>query len=171
MFKKVLIFLLVLTSLFAHKIVLNVIDNEDNTITIIGGYDTGQSAANALVRLESISSGKVLYEKRLSDESEMRVKIPNEPYKIVLDGGAGHTQIKEGIAPKGGFKTKKAKNTKHKTQNQQLNIAYIITLLVAIVFMILTMFFSYKNTQKLINLQKASFRKKLSLRRGKIIEK
>lgn len=156
MFKKVLLLLLVLTNLFAHKIVLNIIDNDNDTITIVGGYDTGQSAANALVRLESLNSGEILYEARLPDESEMVVKIPSEPYKIVLDGGVGHSQIKEGIPPKDGFKVKLKKQTKSISQKQQLNIAYVITLTIAILFMILTMFFSYKNTKKLINLQKTS---------------
>lgn len=154
MYRKMMILMLVFTSLFAHKILLNVIDNDDDTLTLIGGYDTGQSAANAQIRLEALSDGRVLFEARLPDESEMVVKIPDEPYQIVLDGGAGHQQIKKGIEPKAGFKTKPKNQTKTISQKQQLNIAYITTLLIAIILMLLTMFFSYKNTQKLLKFNK-----------------
>lgn len=151
MFKRIFLGVLIFySSVYSHKLLLNVMDNDDNTLTLIGVYDTGQSAANAKIRLEALNSGDILYEARLPDSSEVVVKIPNEPYQIVLDDGVGHMQIKEGIPPKGGFLVKQNKEKKAITKKQGLNLAYILSLSLAICLMCLTMFFSYKNTNKLI---------------------
>lgn len=147
---KIILYILALTiQVFAHKLILNVLDNGDDTITIQGSYDTGQSATNAKVILQSLN-GEILYEKRLPDESELTIKIPTQPYKIVLDGGIGHQAIKEGIEPQKGFtkQTKKSKQTNINTQG--LNLPSMFLLIVAILLFILTIYFSYKNTNKLL---------------------
>ncbi|WP_323590820.1 hypothetical protein [Aliarcobacter butzleri] len=101
--KKAIIFLSLSVSLFAHNLIMNVMDNKDNTITVIGEFSTGEDAAGALVRVESLISGDVLYKERLPEASEVTISIPKEPYQVVLDGGPGHTIVKEGIAPLEGF--------------------------------------------------------------------
>lgn len=149
MYKIILCILALTIQVFAHKLILNVLDNGDDTITIQGSYDTGQSATNAKVILQSLN-GEILYEKRLPDESELTIKIPTQPYKIVLDGGIGHQAIKEGIEPQKGFtkQTKKSKQTNINTQG--LNLPSMLLLIVAILLFILTIYFSYKNTNKLL---------------------
>ena len=102
--KKILIFVFFSMSLFAHNLIMNVIDNKDNTITVVGEFSTGEDAAGAMIRLESLVNAEVLYKQRLPQESELTINIPKEPYQIVLDGGPGHTIVKEGIAPLEGFK-------------------------------------------------------------------
>ena len=102
--KKILIFMFFSMSLFAHNLIMNVIDNKDNTITVVGEFSTGEDAAGAMIRLESLVNAEVLYKQRLPQESELTINIPKEPYQIVLDGGPGHTIVKEGIAPLEGFK-------------------------------------------------------------------
>ena len=91
-------------SIFAHSLLLNVFDNEDNTITVEGIFNTGESASGAYIILENTYTSEVLYKKRLPSSSELTIKIPDVKYKIILDGGPGHQVVKEGIAPINGFK-------------------------------------------------------------------
>lgn len=141
---------------YAHTLLLNIDNNEDGTITVAGSFNTGQSAAGAQIRFESLVSGKILYKKRLPDESELTVKIPDEPYQIVLDGGPGHKIVKDGVAPEGGF-TKKVEETVKEVKVTQAvntannksssnNIVYIVT----IVLLLLTLVVSIRNTNKLM---------------------
>lgn len=108
--KNIFIVLMVFTtalSLSAHSLIMMVNDEGDGNVLIRGEFNTGQVAAGATVRLTSLQNGSVLFEKRLPEEGEMIVKIPDIPYEIILDGGPGHTRTQEGIAPPGGFKTPK----------------------------------------------------------------
>ncbi|MFY9110114.1 hypothetical protein PZQ46_11480, partial [Aliarcobacter butzleri] len=74
--KKIFVFMFLSVSLFAHNLIMNVIDNKDNTITVIGEFSTGEDAAGALVRVESLISGDVLYKERLPEASELTITIP-----------------------------------------------------------------------------------------------
>lgn len=155
------IFLLTLPSIiYAHTLLLNVFDNEDNTITVEGVFNTGQLANGAQIRLESLLSGKVLYKKRLPDESELTIAIPNEAYQIVLDGGPGHQIIQNGPAPKNGFikevkADKKVELSQPRQGNKQWGTALIVTIALAFALLFLTIFISFKNTNKLmLELQK-----------------
>jgi hypothetical protein len=147
--------------LYAHTLLLNVFDNEDNTITVEGVFNTGQNAAGAQVRLESLMDGKILYKKRLPDDSELTLDIPKEPYQVVLDGGPGHQIIQEGIAPKEGFDTKVTSKTKEVKLSEprnktQLPIEMIISIAVAFVLLFITILISIFNTRKLMSVLKKS---------------
>ncbi|NQY22526.1 MAG: hypothetical protein HRT41_00700 [Campylobacteraceae bacterium] len=155
--KHILIFLLVFSAnLYAHTLLLNVFLNDDNTISIEGAFSTGQKAQGALITLEALSDGKILYKKRLPEISELRVKIPDEPYQVVLDAGSGHRIIKAGIEAKTGFKNKGVRN-KIAPQTKEKNNAVLITniqIQVAFAFafflIILSIILSSRNTNKLI---------------------
>nr|WP_319395299.1 hypothetical protein [uncultured Desulfobacter sp.] len=140
---------------FAHSLIVGVYSNDDDTITVEGKYDTGATAQGAQVRLESLGSGKVLFKQRLGLESELTVKMPEEPYRIVLDGGPGHVAIKEGIAPPKGFSVK-PKSGQQKTQTARrhgtpnLSPAYFVTLGLVFCFLFLTLFICRQNTNKII---------------------
>lgn len=95
--KKIFILISFVMSMYAHNLIMNVMDNADNTITVVGEFSTGEDAAGALIRLESLLSGEILYKERLPQESELTITIPKEPYQIVLDGGPGHTIVKKGL--------------------------------------------------------------------------
>lgn len=144
------------TFIYAHTLLLNVFDNEDNTITVEGIFNTGQSAPGAQVRLESLITGEVLYTKRLPDESELNIQIPTEPYQIVLDGGPGHQMVQEGISPKGGFskeitqKKKEIQVSQPKNSVNNMTSAMITSICVAFLLLFLTLFISIKNTNKLM---------------------
>jgi len=142
--------------IYAHTLLLNVFSNEDNTISIEGAFSTGQKAQGALIILEALNDGKVLYKKRLPESSELRVEIPSELYQVVLDAGSGHRIIKAGIEPKTGFKNKAVQN-KSSAQTKEKNNTVLITniqIQVAFAFafflIILSIILSSRNTNKLI---------------------
>ncbi|XOB62750.1 hypothetical protein ACMC56_02820 [Campylobacterota bacterium DY0563] len=151
------------TILNAHTLLMNIMDNEDNTILVTGEFSTGEFAVGAMVRLESLLSGEVLYKKRLPDSSELIIEIPKEPYQIVLDGGPNHQIVKEGIAPIEGFSKeilKKDKKTNALSQprevTKQWNNITIILFLLAFVLFLLTIYFSIINTNKILRSIKES---------------
>lgn len=156
--KIVLLFIFVLAPsyLLSHTLLLNVFDNEDNTITVEGIFNTGQTAPGAQVRLESLVSGELLYKKRLPEESELTIEIPKEPYQIVLDGGPGHQIVQEGLAPKEGFskalsaKSKEIKLSQPKNNTIGLPLEMLISIVVAFILIFITMILSIFNTRKLL---------------------
>ena len=148
---KLFILIFIPISLFAHSLIINLIDNEDGTITIVGAFSTGESASGALVKIQANESKKILLEKRLDDESEITIKIPDIPYTVILDGGSGHSISKEGIAPKEGFKKSEKVKTKAKTkENKQVNPTLKILFSIAFLLFISTILISIFNTNRLL---------------------
>ncbi len=140
----------------AHSLLLHVLDNEDGTITVQGKFDTGALATGAVVRLETLGSSEIIFEKRMPMESELTVDIPNQPYRIILDGGPGHQAVKEGMAPPQGFTVKAgkagtARAPKAAPKHQQLNLPFVICTGAAFCMLGLTLFFCKRNTDRLIN--------------------
>lgn len=154
--KFILMIILCTSSLFSHTLLLNLIDNEDGTIQIEAAFNTGQTAAGALVKVESLFSGKLLFQQRLPDESELKFKIPFEPYAVILDGGRGHKIVKNGPAPLGGFKKEiKSKVILNKSVSKNNNVLPILwTICMILLFLILV--FWIRNTNKLMYLLKNS---------------
>lgn len=144
--------LLFLTQAGAHTLILGAFDNEDGTITVVGKFDTGALAQGAMVRLEALGSGTILFQKRLPEESELIVSIPKEPYQIVLDGGPGHKVIKKGIIPENGY----ASNANSSAKTAQLSKARGVNLPVmvctagAFCMLALTLLFCRRNTDRLL---------------------
>lgn len=169
---KLLIMIVLPINILAHSLLLNVFDNEDNTITVEGIFNTGESAAGALIILEALNSGEILFKQRLLDDSELTIKIPKEPYKIILDGGEGHTIVKDGIAPLNGFIKKETKETKEvkevkkkqKNENPRFSIlpsssmAVNVSIIIAFILLILTILISIRNTNKIISEIKSNSR-------------
>jgi len=156
---KIIFLILIPIALFAHTLVLNILDNKDDTITIEGMFNTGESAAGALIKIETLDSKEVLFQQRLSDDIEMIVQIPKVPYKIILDGGPGHSAEKIGIPPKDGFekikKNEEPKPKKEEKPNRNLiqissSPAVTISIIIAFILLISTMIVSIRNTNKLI---------------------
>ncbi|AXX91411.1 hypothetical protein CPU12_02995 [Malaciobacter molluscorum LMG 25693] len=154
-FKNIIIFIVFISiNLSAHTLLVDVINNKNNTITIKAQFDTKQKASEAMLRLESLISGQILYKKRLPYESQLTIDIPKEQYQIVLD--AGEEQIvKEGIAPIEGFnkfgsKEVLEKLSKNKQDHDELGNTLIIFLFIGFILIILTIYFSAKNTNKIL---------------------
>lgn len=157
--KFIVILMFLLTSfVYSHTLLLNVFDNEDNTITVEGVFSTGETAPGAQIRLESLSSGEILYKKRLPEESELIIDIPKESYKVILNGGPGHQIIKDGISPKEGFQklsiSKNINVTSSNPSNNKEGISegeiILFSILIALLLLIITIFISIKNTNRLI---------------------
>lgn len=152
---KIFLLLLLQLSLYSHSLVLNIMDNEDGTIMVSGAFNTGESAAGAMVKVQIIDSEEIIFQKRLPADEELNISIPKVPYNVILDGGEGHAIVKEGIAPLGGFiKEKKKKEKKRKSRldtNISANKAVTVSLIFAFLLLLATMYVSSRNTQKLIN--------------------
>ncbi|RXJ60356.1 hypothetical protein CRV04_04775 [Candidatus Marinarcus aquaticus] len=152
--------LLLSITLYAHTLLMNVMDNEDGTIVVMGQFSTGENAQGALVRLESLITGEILFKQRLPQESEITIEIPKEPYQIVLDGGPGHTIIKEGIEPVGGFSVKadkkdvSAKLSQAESVTNEWSMPMIVFGTLTMILIGFTLYFSMKNTQKILQMVK-----------------
>lgn len=161
MYKKLLFITLLHSLLFGHTLLLNVFDNEDNTVTVEGVFNTGETAVGALIRLEALNTGEVLYKKRLPDESELTIDIPKEPYQIVLDGGPGHQVIQNGIEPLEGFSVKA--NTKKQVQLSQARngtrpwtLPLVSSLIVLFILLLATILICKRHTNTILKEIQAS---------------
>ena len=88
----------------AHTPLLLIADNGDGTLSVEGGFSTGASAAGIDFFVKNKLEGKVLLHRNFPESSTIEIKIPPEPYYLVLDAGPGHKVVKDGPAPPGGFK-------------------------------------------------------------------
>lgn len=79
----------------AHTLFMNVMDNEDGTVTVEGMYSTGAVASKTEVRLEG-ADGKIVFQGKTDEDGELQFDKPDHPYTIVLDGGPGHVAVEEG---------------------------------------------------------------------------
>ena len=80
----------------AHSPILLVEDNEDGTILVLAGFSNGNMAAGKPLQLKSQTSGEVLWEGILDENSELLCPKQAEPYTVFFNGGAGHTIAKTG---------------------------------------------------------------------------
>jgi hypothetical protein len=158
--KKILIIcLLVVTNIYAHTLIMNILDNEDNTITIVGEFSTGQKAVDAMIRLEALSTGNILFMKRLPDVGELTLDIPKEPYQVVLDGGPGHQIVRKGLAPISGYNLESTNNTTERKELSQAitaknswSLAYIILISITLLLILLSIYVSKRNTDKILKM-------------------
>ena len=151
------ILFLITTYLHSHELMMNVIDNKDNTITVIGG----ETIEGAMIKFESLQTGEVIFKQRLPQKSELTITIPNEPYQIVLDGGPGEKVIKDGINLKGENIDKSKisptvieKLTKAEHEVHEWDKLTTILFSIAFILLLLTIYFSARNSNKILLLLK-----------------
>lgn len=156
--KIILIFLMIFSTLFAHEeLSLEIVDNKNNTITIIGDEEHHQGLAGALIKVESLISGDILFKERLPIESKLTIPIPKEPYQVVLDT-PNEILIKVGIAPLEGFKQEQqlkadeviAKLSKEHHDEDEWNSITILFFSICVLFFILAIYFSRKSANKIL---------------------
>ncbi len=80
---------------FSHTLYMNVVDNDDNTVTVEGMFSTGATAAGLSLYLEG-EKEKILKKMQMDENGEATFEKPKVPYAIFLDGGPGHTVRKSG---------------------------------------------------------------------------
>ncbi|MFA5704168.1 MAG: hypothetical protein WC982_11710 [Advenella sp.] len=159
---KIILLILLQIELYSHTLVMDMMDNGDNTITVVGMFNTGESAAGAMIIVEALDSGEILFQQRLSNDNEIIIQIPTLPYKVILDGGPGHTVEKAGIAPNNGFKeVEKIVHTKTETKKQQSpsrslmqissSVAVTVSIILAFILLFATVVISIINTNKLMS--------------------
>ncbi|QKF66188.1 putative membrane protein [Arcobacter venerupis] len=151
--KIIYIFLLISSYIYAHEIMMNVVDNKDNTVTVIGG----ETIPGALIKFESLKTGEVLFKQRLPQESELTISIPNEPYQIVLDAGPGEKVVKDGILLSGDNFDKSTikahvieKLTKPEHEEEEFDSLTLSLFIIGFILLLLTIYFSAKNSNKIL---------------------
>lgn len=147
---KYFIILLTPLCLCAHSLILNLMDNEDDTITIEGTFSTGESASGAFIKLESIATKEILYQKKLDDESEVTVNIPTVAYNVILDGGPGHSVSQEGIEPKDGFKKVENNRVIENKDLPSISNSIKVNYIIAFILLLSTISISIYNTNQLL---------------------
>ncbi|MBG0789202.1 MAG: hypothetical protein H0S80_01755 [Desulfovibrionaceae bacterium] len=75
---------------FAHSPLMSCFDNGDNTVTCEGGFSDGSSASGVKIHVLD-ASGKSLVETKMNEDSEVTFDKPAGDYKVVFDGGEGHS--------------------------------------------------------------------------------
>lgn len=74
----------------AHSALLNCFDNADGSFTCQGGYSDGSSATGIRIVVMDMS-GNMLQEARLDADSEVILPYPNGDFRVLFDGGSGHS--------------------------------------------------------------------------------
>jgi hypothetical protein len=76
----------------AHTPLCSCYDNGDNTITCEGGFSDGSSASGVEMRVED-KGGKMLFQGKMSEDSEYTFDKPANDYQVVFDAGEGHRVV------------------------------------------------------------------------------
>lgn len=148
--------------LLGHSLVMNTIDNKNNTVTVNGKFDTGEDITGALLQLKSTISNEILFEKRFSSTNEITFDIPNIPYQIVLlDESDGDETVKKGISPKDGFKNIQKLQVKENIKKEEKpsrnliqissSTAVTVSIICAFILLFATIIVGIRNTNKLLN--------------------
>lgn len=146
-----IIFFLLRGLCFAHTPLLSVEDNKDGTITVVGGFSTGQDAAGVDILVKSKATAKILWKGKMPEDSQMDIKIPDEPYNVIMDAGPLHVVTKQGPPPPGGFSIVASKEKKETTGDSfGLSTAAVWAVVASIfVFGIPICFLKYRQRKKL----------------------
>lgn len=138
--KYIFIFLILCSSLFAHKIPgikLEVKDLKDNTILVNAKYKKSQRAlVGNKVLLKSMIDYRVLYKGKLP-KGGLKIKIPNESYWVYLIV-RDNDVVLEGPAPKEGFEIEVKKEAK----------AFLYTSTASFIFLFLSIILMFKNKRQ-----------------------
>ena len=74
---------------FAHNAICDCYDNGDDTITCEGGFSDGGTAVGVPMRVLD-SSGRVLIEGVMSEQSDFTFAKPEVDFRVEFEGGEGH---------------------------------------------------------------------------------
>lgn len=74
----------------AHSAIFDCFDNGDGTVSCQGGYSDGSSASGVSIKIKD-AKGDVIKELKLDSNSEVSFEKPAGDYKVMFDGGEGHS--------------------------------------------------------------------------------
>lgn len=97
------LFLLIIFPLFAHSPLLIIEDNDEEFVYVKAGFSNGQAASGMSLYVKSKFDNRVIETLKFPETSQLKIKIPDEPYYLVFDGGPGHKVAKNGPPPEAGF--------------------------------------------------------------------
>jgi hypothetical protein len=97
--KIALLILLATISIFAHRALLMVEDNDDGTIYIEGGISTGGASVGAKVVIVDKSTGRPLWQGILGEDGTIDAPQPKNPYLVKLMQSKGHVITVAGPLP------------------------------------------------------------------------
>ena len=75
---------------YAHSAIFDCFDNGDGTISCQGGYSDGSSASGVSIKVKD-AKRRLIEELKLDSNSEVSFKKPAGDYKVMFDGGEGHS--------------------------------------------------------------------------------
>jgi hypothetical protein len=87
--------LAVAAAAYAHNAICDCFDNGDDTITCEGGFSDGGKAVGVPVRVLD-SSGKLLLDGKMSDQSDYTFAKPKVDFRVEFDAGQGHVVTIDG---------------------------------------------------------------------------
>jgi hypothetical protein len=73
----------------AHTPLCSCYDNGDGTVLCEGGFSDGSSASGVVMRVRD-SSGNVVLEGKMDENSEFEFDKPKGDYSVLFDAGEGH---------------------------------------------------------------------------------
>ena len=119
--------ILLVSSIFAHNVLLMVDDNGDGTIYIETGLSTGGTAAGSKLYITERATGRPLWQGVVPDSGSITLPRPNVPYSVTVSMGPGHKVTQKGpdllpiekdttssISSEKGDDSSKSKKRKHK---------------------------------------------------------
>ncbi len=158
LFRFATIFLLPL-SIFAHDLLVDLVDNKDGTMQINGVFSTGESVAGVLFKINTLHSDETIFQQRLTNE-KLVVTIPSIPYKVILlDEEDGDFVEKIGIEPPQGFLKVELKDIKKQKKQEAPNrfgmklsssTAVNVSIILGFLLLFATIYVSIRNTNKIL---------------------
>ncbi len=88
----IIMFVVTVSTAYAHTPLMVCFDNGDNTITCQGGFSDGSSAAGVLMQIQT-PSGRIILSGRMDSTAEFIFTKPRGDFVVVLDAGPEH-QVK-----------------------------------------------------------------------------
>jgi len=92
----ILVVLLGISQLFAHRVLLMVDDNADGTITIETGLSSGGTASGAKLIITDRATGRPLWQGTVPTEGVVTTKRPSVPYSVSISMSEGHVTTQAG---------------------------------------------------------------------------
>jgi len=87
---------LVVSQLFAHRVLMMIDDNADGTVTIETGLSSGGNAGGAKLYITDRASGRPLWQGVVPENGVVTAKRPNVAYSVTLSMSEGHAVTQPG---------------------------------------------------------------------------
>ena len=121
----------IVVPIFAHTPLWIIEDSDDQFVYVKAGFSNGQDAAGMPLYVKSKFDNGIIEKLTFPESSQLAIKIPEEPYFLMFDGGPGHKVAKNGPAGENGF-TVHPEAAQNKIPGQGMPLWLIILIIAAI---------------------------------------